>query len=117
MTFGATWCKNCQKFAPELTTLSSEHSLPIAKIDVDELPDQAEEYGVSSLPHTILISNESTTLSYVGSDIQIFAENLRLFLAGLLSANDSPTTGGIDIPIPVIQEVQDHTRFSLVHGD
>jgi L-methionine (R)-S-oxide reductase len=117
LSFGATWCKNCKTFAPQLANVGREFSLPVAKIDVDELQDLAEEYGVSALPHTIFISNDSTELSYVGSDILILSENLRLFLAGLSSAINSQPTGGIDIPIPVIQEVQDFHRLPLIRSD
>jgi L-methionine (R)-S-oxide reductase len=102
-----------------LTALGAEYSLPIAKIDVDELQDVAEEYGVSTLPHTVFVSNGGAIAgSYVGSDIQILAENLRLFLADDLTAETvSKPSGGIDIPVPAISEVADSTRLPHVHGD
>jgi L-methionine (R)-S-oxide reductase len=74
---------------------------------------------VSDLPHTIFVSNETTiTGSFIGSDIQILSENLRLFLADALTAeNASKPSRGIDIPVPIISEVMDATRLPHVHGD
>ena len=50
--FFASWCGPCQALMPVLDDLS--HSLPegmaIYKIDVDNDPDLAGEYGVMSIP-------------------------------------------------------------------
>ncbi len=50
--FFATWCGPCQAMIPVLDELSAE--LPagkkIVKIDIDEAPQLAAQYGVMSIP-------------------------------------------------------------------
>ena len=47
----ATWCGPCKVIAPKVVDLS--HSYPSArfyKLDVDELPEVAQELGVRAMP-------------------------------------------------------------------
>ena len=49
--FFATWCGPCNMLAPVLEQVAAEHpELTIAKIDVDELGELAQRYGVASIP-------------------------------------------------------------------
>ncbi|MCS7471126.1 thioredoxin family protein [Stieleria sp. ICT_E10.1] len=58
MKFGAPWCPPCRMIDKELRKLGRT-SLPveIRKIDVDERPEMAERYGVSSIPRLILLQD------------------------------------------------------------
>ncbi|WP_286178158.1 thioredoxin family protein [Rhodopirellula sp. JC639] len=58
MKFGAPWCPPCRMIDKELRKLGRT-SLPveIRKIDVDERPQMAERYGVSSIPRLILLQD------------------------------------------------------------
>jgi thiol-disulfide isomerase/thioredoxin len=52
--FTATWCGPCQQMNPIIKRLQSE-GLPIRSVDVDEEPDVAKQFGVSSIPHFQLV--------------------------------------------------------------
>ena len=58
MKFGAPWCPPCRMIDKELRKLGRT-SLPveIRKIDVDERPEMAQRYGVSSIPRLILLQD------------------------------------------------------------
>src|SRR5699024_11957702 len=59
--FWATWCGPCLMQAPILDQLSEEIDedvLKIVKIDVDENPNTAQEFGIMSIP-TLLFKKRS----------------------------------------------------------
>ena len=51
--FWAPWCGPCRAIAPELEAVaqSSSGSAVVGKVNVDEHPEIAEEFGVSSIPN------------------------------------------------------------------
>ncbi len=55
----ATWCGPCQQMKPVFELLSSElgNSYKFAELNVDDMREQAIEYGVSSVPTFIFIKN------------------------------------------------------------
>ena len=62
--FYASWCGPCKMLGPILEKLSSEFD--IVKIDVDEYPDLAREYGVMSIPTLILFDEGKETKKTIG---------------------------------------------------
>ncbi len=53
--FNADWCGPCQMQAPILEKLSKDYN--IASVNIDESPEIAEEFGVSSIPCLVVFEN------------------------------------------------------------
>ncbi|MCD7951235.1 MAG: thioredoxin [Erysipelotrichaceae bacterium] len=52
--FYADWCGPCKMLAPSVEKLASEHSeVQVVKINVDEEPSLAMQFGVQSIPTLI----------------------------------------------------------------
>ena len=65
--FFATWCGPCQMLAPVLEKISnSRANFDIAKIDVDQLPDLAVEYGVEVVPTMVIFKNGKVMNKFEG---------------------------------------------------
>ena len=65
--FWATWCGPCLMQAPILDQLSEEIDedvLKIVKIDVDENPNTAQEFGIMSIP-TLLFKKDGKVVKQV----------------------------------------------------
>ena len=61
--FWATWCGPCHMQAPILDQLAEEvheDDLKICKMDVDENPNTARQFGIMSIP-TLLFPNRKTS--------------------------------------------------------
>lgn len=53
--FFATWCGPCKMLAPVVEQFAeSETNIKVVKVDVDEEPDLAMRFGISSIP-TLLV--------------------------------------------------------------
>lgn len=65
--FFATWCGPCQMLAPVLEKISNSRAdFDIAKIDVDQLPDLAVEYGVEVVPTMVIFKNGKVMNKFEG---------------------------------------------------
>ncbi|MET3557035.1 thioredoxin 1 [Streptococcus rupicaprae] len=65
--FWATWCGPCRMQAPILEQLSQEideSDLKILKMDVDENPETAREFGIMSIP-TLLFKKDGQVVKQV----------------------------------------------------
>lgn len=65
--FWATWCGPCLMQAPILEQLSGEldeDELKIVKIDVDENPNTAQQFGIMSIP-TLLFKKDGQVVKQV----------------------------------------------------
>jgi putative thioredoxin len=64
--FFATWCGPCQMLKPMLETLVGEYDFVLAKVDIDENPALAQQYGVSGVPDVRLVMAGEVKPGFVG---------------------------------------------------
>lgn len=65
LDFWASWCGPCRMQAPIIDQLAAEHSnIVFGKVNVDEEPDLASEYGITSIP-TLIIFNDGQLINQV----------------------------------------------------
>ena len=66
LDFHAGWCFPCQQQEPIIDDLEEEHRdadwLDIERVDVDEEPMRASEFGVRSIPTLILVDSDEQVM-------------------------------------------------------
>lgn len=67
--FWAEWCGPCKMIAPALEEISAEldGKVKIAKVNIDENPELAAQYGVRSIPTLVLFRNGEVADMKVGA--------------------------------------------------
>ena len=65
--FYATWCGPCKMIAPILEEIAQEHpEYLIVKVNVDEEPDLARQYGIVSIPTLVVVKNGKVVTQNAG---------------------------------------------------
>jgi thioredoxin 1 len=67
--FWAEWCGPCKMIAPSLEEIALEMngSVKITKLNIDENPDLAAQYGVRSIPTLVLFKGGEPASMQVGA--------------------------------------------------
>ncbi len=65
--FWATWCGPCRMLGPVVAELAEEHpEIKVCKVNVDDEPDLAQQYGVMSIPFVASFKGGQVHKSSVG---------------------------------------------------
>ena len=66
--FWAPWCGPCRMLSPIVDEVAREHraDLKVVKVNIDEEPELATEFGVMSIPTLVLLKNGRVAASAVG---------------------------------------------------
>jgi len=66
--FWAPWCGPCQRIAPVVEELAAENAgrLKVGKVNVDQSPQLAAEYGVNGIPTLMVFKNGEVIRSLIG---------------------------------------------------
>lgn len=68
LDFWATWCGPCKMIAPNLEEIAEENEgrLKVGKVNVDEQPELAASFNISSIPTLIVFKDGKITAMEVG---------------------------------------------------
>jgi len=67
LKLGADWCASCRALKPVFSQLGNVDNVEIKDVNVDEDPELAAKYNVSSLPTIIFLKDEKILSLHKGS--------------------------------------------------
>ena len=74
--FWATWCGPCMMLSPIVEELAETHK--VGKVNVDEEPELARQFGIVSIPSLILFENGEAVRQSMGyrpkAELEAFLE-------------------------------------------
>ena len=68
LDFWASWCGPCRMVSPIVDEIAQERGdIKVGKVNVDEQPGLAQQFGVMSIPMLVVIKNGQVTNKTVGA--------------------------------------------------
>lgn len=68
LDFWASWCGPCKMIAPAIEEVAAERpDVKVGKINIDEEPQLANEFGIMSIPTLVVIKNGEVVSQSVGA--------------------------------------------------
>ena len=78
--FYADWCGPCKMMAPAIEKIAEEVSeyAKVGKVNVDDSPEIAEEFGIMSIPTLLIFENGEVIHKHVGvTEKSVLMEELK----------------------------------------
>jgi len=67
LDFWASWCGPCRMVGPIIEEIANEHpEIKVGKVNVDEQPELANNFGIMSIPTLMVIKNGEVVNRTVG---------------------------------------------------
>lgn len=60
LVFSASWCQPCQRLKPSILEIE-DAGVQVTRVDIDQQPDLARKYGVTSVPTMFVTVGDKTT--------------------------------------------------------
>ena len=81
LDFWAAWCGPCRMLSPIVDEVAEERTdVKVGKVNVDEQPDLAAEFGVMSIPTLLLFENGKLVFQFFpGNPAQVFTDQDIMF--------------------------------------
>ena len=69
LVFWATWCAPCRAIAPAVDELATQYKgkVKVAKVDVDEAQEVAQQFGIRSIPTLLVFKGGKVVEQIVGA--------------------------------------------------
>lgn len=70
--FSAKWCGPCRKMATDYNALISQaiySQIEFSNVDIDESPDDATDYNITSLPTVVVTADGKEIGRHIGANI------------------------------------------------
>jgi thioredoxin 1 len=84
----ATWCGPCKVIAPQVVKFSDTYTdAKFFKLDVDEVPDVAQELNIRAMPTFVLFKNGEKVGEVVGANPKALESAIK---ANLVENKDEP---------------------------
>lgn len=66
--FWASWCGPCRMVSPVVEQIAEEYpQYKIGKVNIDEEPELASQYGIMSIPTLLVVKNGEITNKSIGA--------------------------------------------------
>jgi len=67
--FSAEWCTPCKALAPTIDSVATEYDgrLAVFKVDIEQAPEAASRYGVTSVPTCIFFKEGREVDRFIGN--------------------------------------------------
>lgn len=83
--FWATWCAPCRALAPTIDKIAQQYEgrAKVVKVDVDQAPDIASQFGIQSIPTVMVFQGGKEAKRWVGAQpLPAYTKELDALLTG-----------------------------------